>query len=151
MFHRAVDLEFKDGTELEVTFQDGCIKKYDMERLFSKYPDLAELKNRKLFCSGKLSGFYGIIWNDELDIETESIYEDGETVRMTEPAPSVMAGDAVLAARARKDMSQIELSRLTGIDQADISRIERGTANPSVITLNKIAKALDGKLKITIE
>lgn len=26
-------------------------------------------------------GAYGIMWNDDLDIETETIYEDGVTVR----------------------------------------------------------------------
>ena len=48
-------------------------------------------------------------------------------------------------------MSKAGLSRITGIDQADISRIERGTADPSICTLNRIAKALDAKLKITME
>ena len=151
MFHKAVSLEFKEGTALEVTFQDGKVKQYDMASLFDKYPQLKELNDRDLFCSGKLSGFYGIIWNDALDIEAETIYEEGETVRTVNPAPNVMAGDAVAAARARKGLSQKELSELTGIDQSDISKIERGMANPSVSTLNRIAQALDAQLVIEIK
>lgn len=150
MFHKAITLEYREGTTLELTFQDGKVKRYDMSVLFSKYPQLVALKDRTLFTSGKLLGPYGIVWNDDLDIETETIYEDGETVREEKPAAFVMVGEAVAAARARKGLSQKELSDLTGIDQSDLSKIERGIANPSVNTLNRIAKALDAKLLISI-
>ncbi len=40
MFHKALELEFKNGTELELTFQDGKVKRYDMSLLFEKYPQL---------------------------------------------------------------------------------------------------------------
>jgi DNA-binding XRE family transcriptional regulator len=121
-----------------------------MSALFSKYPQLEALKDRTLFTSGKLLGPYGIVWNDDLDIEAETIYEDGETVREEKPAAFVMVGNAVAAARARKGLSQKELSDLTGIDQSDLSKIERGIANPSINTLNRIAKALDARLLISI-
>ena len=150
MFHKAIKLEYREGTTLELTFQDGKVKRYDMSSLFSKYPQLEALKDRTLFTSGKLLGPYGIVWNDDLDIEAETIYEDGETVREEKPAAFVMVGEAVAAARAKKGLSQKELSDLTGIDQSDLSRIERGIANPSVNTLNRIAKALDAKLLISI-
>ena len=81
MFHRAIDFKLLEGTALEVTFQDGMVKRYDMSALFSKYPQLKALEDRTLFLSGKLMGAYGIRWNDDLDIETETIYEEGETVR----------------------------------------------------------------------
>ena len=150
MFHKAIKLEYREGTTLELTFQDGKVKRYDMSSLFSKYPQLEALKDRTLFSSGKLLGPYGIVWNDDLDIEAETIYEDGETVREEKPAAFVMVGEAVAAARAKKGLSQKELSDLTGIDQSDLSRIERGIANPSVNTLNRIAQALDAKLLISI-
>ena len=150
MFHKAIKLEYREGTTLELTFQDGKVKCYDMSALFSKYPQLEALKDRTLFTSGKLLGPYGIVWNDDLDIEAETIYEDGETVCEEKPAAFVMVGEAVAAARAKKGLSQKELSDLTGIDQSDLSKIERGIANPSVNTLNRIAKALDAKLLISI-
>ncbi len=150
MFHKAIGLEYGEGTILELTFQDGKVKRYDMSVLFGKYPQLTALKDRTLFTSGRLSGPYGIIWNDDLDIEAETIYEDGETVREGKPAAFAMAGSAVAAARARKGLSQKELSDLTGIDQSDLSRIERGVANPSVNTLSRIAQALDAQLHISI-
>ena len=122
-----------------------------MAVLFEKYPQLCALKNRELFLSGKLMGAYGIVWNDDLDIEAETIYEEGETVGTVKLAASVMAGNAVAAARARKGVSQRELSEATGIDQSDISKIERGAANPSVGTLNRIAEALGARLFISMD
>ena len=80
MFHKAIDLKFKEGTVVEVTFQDGMVKQYDMMVLSKKYPQVSALKDRKLFLSGRLMGYYGIIWNDDIDIETEEIYEFGETI-----------------------------------------------------------------------
>ena len=151
MFHKAVKLEYGEGTTLELTFQDGIVKRYDMSVVFEKYPQLSALKDRELFLSGKLLGGYGIIWNDDLDLEVETIYYDGETIREEKPAAFVMVGEVVLAARAKRGISQKELSDLTGIDQSDISKIERGIANPSVNTLNRIANALDLELKISFK
>ena len=39
---------------------------------------------------------YGIIWNDDLDLEEETVYEEGKTVRIGDPAPNVMVGQAVI-------------------------------------------------------
>ena len=135
---------------MELTFQDGKVKQYDMSVLFDKYPQLQALEDRALFLSGQLIGAYGIVWNDDVDIEAETIYEEGTTVGNVRPAAYTMVGDAVAAARARKGFSQKELAQATGIDQSDISKIERGVANPSIGTLNRIAEALDAKLTVSI-
>ena len=119
---------------MELTFQDGKVKQYDMSVLFDKYPQLQALEDRALFLSGQLIGAYGIVWNDDVDIEAETIYEEGTTVGNVRPAAYTMVGDAVAAARARKGFSQKELAQATGIDQSDLSKIERGVANPSIGT-----------------
>ena len=150
MFHKATDLTFREGTSLEVRFRDGKVKQYDMASLFDKYPQLKALEDRDLFLSGKLMGAYGIVWNDDLDIEAETIYEDGETVRTEKAVADNPAARAVAAARAVSGLSQKQLAQLTGIDQSDISKIECGTANPSIATLERIAKALGGKLTVSI-
>ena len=46
-------------------------------------------------------------------------------------------------------MSQLELSRKSGITQADLSRIENGNANPSIRTLKRIAAALSCELNVS--
>ena len=85
MFHKAIKLDFKEGTVFDLTFQDGKVKRYDMAVLFEKYPQFCALKDREIFLSGKLMGAYGIVWNDDLDIEAETIYEEGETVQNVMP------------------------------------------------------------------
>ena len=150
MFHKAVELTLLDGTAMEVLFQDGRIKRYDLSDLFDKYPQLQALKDRSLFLQGRLEGAYGIVWNDDLDLETETVYEEGITVRTVKPAANLKAAQAVAAARAEKGLSQKQLAELTGIDQSDISKIERGLSNPSVSTMERIARALGGDLLINI-
>ena len=81
MFHKLVDVIFLEGTLLEATFHDGKVIQYDISTLFDKHPQLRALENSDLFRSGKMMGAYGIIWNDELDIEAETIYEDGKIVQ----------------------------------------------------------------------
>lgn len=150
MFHKAVELNIKNGTSLEVTFQSGEIKAYDMAVLFEKYPILEALKDRNLFEQGKLMGTYGIVWNDDIDIEVETIYEDGITVGMAMVPVNATVALALQKARARAGVSQKKLSELTGIDQSDISKIERGVANPSVSTLERLARAMGMEVSISI-
>jgi Predicted transcription factor, homolog of eukaryotic MBF1 len=149
MFHKAVKLEYKEGTVLELTFQTGEVKQYDIASMFAIYPPLEALKDRDLFLSGKLSGGYGIIWNDDLDIEAETIYEEGILVRTVTLPGNLEVAEALLSARANAGMSQKELAAATGIDQSDISKIERGIANPSVSTLRRLAAGLG--MELTIE
>ena len=133
---------------LELTFRTGEVKQFDVARMFSVYPPMEALNDRKLFVSGKLSG-YGIIWNDELDLEAETVYAEGTVVRTVDFPGNWEIADALLKARADSGMSQTELSKVTGIDQADISKIERGLANPSVSTLKRLAKGLGAELIIS--
>ena len=151
MFHKASRLDFLEGTAMEVLFQDGKVKRYDIASLFDKYPQLRALEDRNLFLQGRLVGHYGIIWNDDLDLETETVYQDGETVREERCSGNLAAARAVASARARRGLSQSQLAAMTGIDQSDLSKIERGLANPSVATLDRIAKALEGELLIRID
>lgn len=55
-------------------------------------------------------------------------------------------GKHIATARQKADLSQPQLAQLTGIQQADISRIERGLGNPTRDTLLKLANALDMRL-----
>ncbi len=55
---------------------------------------------------------------------------------------------AMIDARISKNMTQKELAERTGINQADISKIENGTRNPSLKLLQRIAEGMDMMLKI---
>nr|WP_281714588.1 helix-turn-helix transcriptional regulator [Allobaculum stercoricanis] len=52
-------------------------------------------------------------------------------------------------AREKLNITQTELARRTGIDQGDISKLERGTRNPSLKLLKRLAQGLGMELKIT--
>ena len=51
-------------------------------------------------------------------------------------------------ARHKSGITQKELSKRTGIAQGDISKLENGNANPSIRTLQRLAKGMGMILKI---
>ena len=55
---------------------------------------------------------------------------------------------AMIDARKAQNMTQKDLALKTGITQADISRIENGTRNPSLELLKKMASGLGMQLKL---
>ena len=69
-----------------------------------------------------------------------------EKYEALEPEFTVM--QALIDARKERGMTQKELAEVTGISQADISRLERGTGNPSIKTLQRVAQALQMALRI---
>ena len=58
---------------------------------------------------------------------------------------------ALIDARKDQKITQKDLSEITGITQADISRIERGTRNPSVRMMARLAAGLGLSLKLVRE
>lgn len=56
---------------------------------------------------------------------------------------------ALLEGRNERHITQKELSYQSGIAQSDISKLENGTANPSIRTLQRLAHALGKVLKIS--
>jgi DNA-binding XRE family transcriptional regulator len=55
---------------------------------------------------------------------------------------------AIIEGREEKHMTQKQLAEATGIAQADISRLESGTANPSLRTLKRLAAGMGMALKV---
>ena len=56
----------------------------------------------------------------------------------------------IIKKRAEKGLTQEALARLIGTKQSAISRLESGTANPSLSFLRHISRALGGRLKISL-
>lgn len=54
----------------------------------------------------------------------------------------------MIKARKEQNITQKELSERTGITQADISRIENGSRNPSLDMMKRLAKGLGMRLKL---
>lgn len=152
MHYMALSVRFLEDVTLEMTFQDGKVIRYDMSQMFSKYPQLKELRrNRKLFESGHLdlTGF-AVIWNDELDFDASSVYDDGEVVGFKETNLTQQIGFLLAKTRDEMNVTQSELAKKSHIDQGDISRIERGVGNPTVAKINKLFNALGKSVSLKV-
>ena len=151
MTHRIIEVRTLDKYAILVVFQNGMEKKYDMCQLFTSIPQFEALETEpSLFEQVRVdAGGYGISWNDELDLSAEEIWENGvATGKVHETDIKISIGDKLTSAREIAGMTQVELAETTGIYQADISKIERGLANPSLLTLKRLADGLGMKLNI---
>ena len=80
---------------------------------------------------------------------TDELMQDPEFVKEYEAIqPEINITRAILDARINAGMTQMELSEKSGISQADISRLEKGTRNPSLNLLKRLAEAMDSTLNI---
>ena len=74
--------------------------------------------------------------DDEFRKEYEAIQPEMDVIR------------AIVDARVSQNLTQKELAERTGINQADISKIENGTRNPSLNLLKRLADGMGMALKI---
>lgn len=70
------------------------------------------------------------------------VYEAVAAAFKAEMAQHARLGAQVAAARKAKGLTQMELARRSDVQQAEISRIERGGGNPTATTLIRLAEAL---------
>ena len=84
-------------------------------------------------------------------------FRDTLNERLTDPAfraewdalePERQIMKAIIDGREEKSLTQKQLADATGITQADISRLENGTGNPSIRTLKRLAAGLGMTLKV---
>ena len=146
--HKIINvIEIVDRYNFKSFFSDGEIVSFDVRTLFEKYPVFEVLKDKKLFYNIKIDGVgYGVSWNDQLDLSSDGIYNQGKHIGKVEPDIRSIVGLAIAQAREEKGISQRQLSKNSGIMQAEICKIEQGKGNPTLITLQKIAKSLGKSL-----
>lgn len=149
--HRIQTVEAKDNFIIEAVFFNGQVVQYDVKQLFHVFPQFQTFeKERKLFSDVKVDeGGYAIFWNDELDLDADTIWEDGLIIeKVTKGDAKHLLAYQLLLAREKVGMTQKELAKKTGIYQADISKLERGIGNPSLATLQRLATGLGMELSI---
>ena len=78
----------------------------------------------------------------------EKMKEPGFRAEYEALEPEFAIMQAVVNARKSSGLTQKQLSEKTGIDQADISKIEIGEANPTLNTLKRLASGMDMKLRL---
>ena len=147
----AIKIVLKERTLFDVYFLEGVVKRYDVLSLSDKFPQLNKLKDRSLFLKGKLLGWSTLYWNEELDIDIETVYYEGiDVTNEYDDIDSAIIGYLIKEKRLEQNLSQQELAEKTGIDQSDLSKIEKGLANPSIKTIERIVKGLDSSLSMTL-
>lgn len=77
-----------------------------------------------------------ILSNTEVKKEYEKLKPEYEIIR------------EVLNARKNRNLTQQQLADRTGINRADISRLENGNSNPTIAQLQRIAEGMGMTLKV---
>jgi len=72
----------------------------------------------------------------EVKIEYDSLESEYEIIR------------SLVKIRQEQNITQEQLAKRTGIKRSNISRLERGTGNPTLLTLKKLAEAMNKKLEV---
>ena len=150
MSHQIQSATMLNNTIIQAKFMGGEIVQYDIQNLFPIFPQFKILLHDTSLALNLHTdtGGYGVSWNDDLDLDAETIWENGTIIRI-ESIDIVQCVAASLArAREYAHLTQKQLSEKTGIYQSDISKIERGNANPSLSTLKRLAAAMNMQLKI---
>ena len=83
MFHKIKNVFPLPEYKLSIQFSEGITKLYDIKPLFETMPSFRTLKNSsELFAGVRVdTGGYGIVWNDELDLSCDELWENGKTVK----------------------------------------------------------------------
>ena len=78
-FHKIKSVKSLENKIIEVIFIDGSIKKYDIKPLIDKYEIFKELKSEKFFNKARVDiGGYAIVWNENIDLSSEEIWQNGK-------------------------------------------------------------------------
>lgn len=82
MFHKIKNVAALPDYRLSVQFSEGVTQIYDVKPLFEKLPVFAALKDdvRTFYSVSVDIGGYGIVWNDELDLSCDELWEHGTQV-----------------------------------------------------------------------
>ena len=151
MTHRIVSVNTLNNMTLSVVFQNGIVKILDVQTLYSMFPQFKAFERiPDLFQQVHVdTGGYGVSWNDTLDLDADTLWKNGiETDLKQDVGLLHLFAVNLINARDHAGLTQKQLADRTGIHQADISKIERGIANPSISTLQRLAEGLGLALKI---
>lgn len=78
MFHKVDEVYALDDLRLSVLFSEGVTKVYDVSPLTERFAAFTALHDEALFASVSVdTGGYGIVWNDDIDLSCDELWEHG--------------------------------------------------------------------------
>ena len=81
MFHKIKNVTPLQDFKLSIQFAEGITKIYDMKKLIENNKIFVYLKDINLFNSVEVDiGGYGIIWNDDIDISCDELFENSKKI-----------------------------------------------------------------------
>lgn len=138
---------------LLVGFSTGEFKQFDIKPLIAKYPPFKALTQiQGLYEQVKIDiGGYGLVWNDDLDLSADGLYEQGHTCQPPKNIETYKQEliEKYVEARKSAKISQKQLEILSGVAQPCIARMETGITDPQLTTFLKILEPLGLTLSIT--
>ena len=80
IINKIEDVQAKDDLLLYIKFESGEVKIYDLKPILAEIKAFESLKNdEKLFKNVHVaSGGYGVIWNEELDLSCDELWQNGK-------------------------------------------------------------------------
>jgi len=77
-----------------------------------------------------------VLADPEVKVEYDALESEYEIIR------------SLIKVRKEQNITQEQLALRTGIKRSNISRLERGRGNPTLLTLKKLAEAMNKKLEV---
>lgn len=81
MFHKVKEVYPLPDMRLSVVFANGATKIYDIAPLLGRDDSFEALQDPNVFSSVEVDiGGYGIVWNDDIDLSCDELWENGAPV-----------------------------------------------------------------------
>ena len=149
--HRIYRAEQTPDYKISVTFFNGEVREYDLEG----YSDAGDQKARLLYYAELLSDITidnsrnGLKLSDGTHITGSELYYGGvSTGNVYIDDLNIRFADKFQEIRESLGLTQKDIERISGIQQAEISKIEKGVGNPSLATVVRLGKAVNNVISL---
>jgi len=153
IMHRIYRIELTEDMKLRTLFFNGEIRELEIE-IWDEATSIEERVNRyaQLIESIRLNEGRTKVSLGERIFSSEEIYDQGTLVGLEYiDDVNIQVATKLQSIRESKNLTQSDLHDITGIYQAEISKIERGIGNPSISTLVRLADSMDRRITIDFE
>lgn len=82
MFYKVKAVAALPAMKISAQFANGTTKIYDVAPLLERFKAFEPLRNETFFSSVEVdTGGYGVIWNDDIDLSCDELWENGVEIQ----------------------------------------------------------------------